>query len=72
MKNQPKKPTKKEIIKEGFRDWLEETALHGLKYMTTRRSGILGFLIWVCHNCQQIPVLCKVLYITLLYRALFL
>ena len=47
MKKQPKKPTKKEIIKEGFRDWLEETALHGLKYMTTSRSGIVGFLIWV-------------------------
>ena len=29
MKKQPKKQTKKEIIKEGFRDWLEETALHG-------------------------------------------
>ena len=49
MKKQPKKPTKKEIIQEGFRDWLEETALHGLKYMTTSRSGILGFLIWVCY-----------------------
>ena len=47
MKQQPKKPTKKEIIKDGFKDWLEETALHGLKYMTTSRSGIVGFLIWV-------------------------
>ena len=71
MKKQPKKQTKTEIIKEGFRDWLEETALHGLKYMTTSRSGIVGFLIWVRYDCKRIPVLSRVLYITLLYRALF-
>ena len=53
MKKQPKKQTKKEIIKEGFRDWLEETALHGLKYMTTSRSGILGFLIWVRYIVKE-------------------
>ena len=53
MKKQPKKQTKKEIIKEGFRDWLEETALHGLKYMTTGRSGILGFLIWVRYIVKE-------------------
>ena len=47
MKKQTKKLNQKEIIKEGFKDWLEQTALHGLKYMNTSRSGIIGFFIWV-------------------------
>ena len=42
-----KKATKKEILKQGFKDWLEQTALHGLKYMTTSRTGILEIIIWV-------------------------
>ena len=39
---------KKDVIKKGFNDWLEETALHGLKYMVGR-TGLIGILIWVSH-----------------------
>ena len=39
---------KKDVIKKGFNDWLEETALHGLKYMVGR-SGLIGIVIWVSH-----------------------
>ena len=42
-----KKQTRKEIIKEGLKEWSDETALHGLKYMKPGRTGILGIIIWV-------------------------
>ena len=46
------KSTKRKIIKEGLKDWLEETALHGLKYMNGQ-GGILGFILWVrCENLR--------------------
>ena len=45
-----KKQTRKEIIKEGLKEWSYETALHGLKYMKPGRTGILGIMIWVKKN----------------------
>ena len=41
-----KRIAKKQILKKGLQDWMAETALHGLKYLSSGTS-ILAKIVWV-------------------------